>query len=71
MSASRKLYINLAKRFKLHRPLSHTNEYLTWKVMVLVVANTLKDDNSGFHTQKFLVACGFTAEDVAAVLTPA
>lgn len=71
MSASRKLYVNLAQRYKVHRPLPGTHEYLTWKILVLVTANALRDDSSGFDSRKFLVACGFTAEDVADALAPA
>lgn len=63
MSASRKLYIALAAKYKANQPQdSTTPEGSMWNVMVLSTANVLADDNSGFNMEKFLIASGLDKE---------
>lgn len=66
MSASRKLYVALAKEFKRSMPVQRSDErssefnarYAQWHQMVHATAGVLKEDNSGFVTMTFLQASG-------------
>lgn len=61
MSASRKLYVALAEKYRELRPKENDPEWSTWVVMICATANVLRHDNSGFDRQKFLLACGMGA----------
>ena len=67
MSASRKLYVALAAKYKAMQP-SNDDEWRQWSDMVIATATVFANDNSGFDIRKFLSASGFTDEMVSGAL---
>ncbi|CAB4121937.1 hypothetical protein UFOVP26_48 [uncultured Caudovirales phage] len=57
MAASRKTYVMIAERVKQARP-SNEQQLEAYKRAVEQVAQALLQDNSLFHTSRFLEACG-------------
>lgn len=70
MSASRKLYVAMAKKLKASYPEWGQDDHAfdAWNDIVIGVAEVFHQDNAGFDRVKFLKACGFTDEGTAAVL---
>jgi hypothetical protein len=63
MSASRKLYNEMANRMKRLRP-DDPAELFQWRADVLAITGVFKQDNSGFDKARFLKASGFTADEL-------
>lgn len=68
MTASRKLYTDLARRFKdvANGIEESDSERGMWRVLALATAFALRADNSNFDKRRFLQASGFTEDELRA-----
>lgn len=69
MSAlSRKFFVALAERFKAQQPSPHAQSWDMWVDMVMAASSAIAEGNPAFDRRRFLMACGFTADQVASIV---
>jgi hypothetical protein len=66
MSASRKLYVTVAEKFREVSHRTDENDRHVWRATVLAAAFAFRLDNSGFDKRRFLKASGWADDELAA-----
>lgn len=67
MSASRKLYVAVAEKFKEVERRTDENDRHMFRTTTFAAAKAMKDDNSGFDTLRFLAASGWKDDELRAI----
>ena len=66
MSATRKLYVAVAEKFKEVAQQTDDNDRHMWRTTVLAATFAFRADNTGFDKRRFLRASGWTDDELSA-----